>query len=170
MMKKILCALLCCLLLIPACGLATVGDTAANAGTPAAIDLTGMSFDELVALRDQIDMAIWGSQEWQEVTVPQGVYEVGKDIPEGHWTIKPVEGAYSYVKWGDKLDATGKDLDWSGDLYFSENVTSAKYDYFKAATDKEQIDIDAKAGQYIIIDSGKAVFTPYAGGTSLGFK
>ena len=34
------------------------------------VDLSGMSFDELVALRDQLNLAIWNSQEWQEVTVP----------------------------------------------------------------------------------------------------
>ena len=52
------------------------------------IDLSGLSYDELVALKDRIDLAIWNSQEWQEVEVPQGLYVVGKDIPSGTWTKK----------------------------------------------------------------------------------
>lgn len=52
------------------------------------VDLSGLSFDELVALRDQINLAIWNSQEWQEVTVPAGIWQVGKDIPAGHWSIR----------------------------------------------------------------------------------
>lgn len=41
------------------------------------VDLTGMTYAELVALKDQINLAIWNSSEWQEVTVPQGVWKVG---------------------------------------------------------------------------------------------
>ena len=37
------------------------------------IDLSGMNYDELVALKDQINRAIWNSDDWQEVEVPQGV-------------------------------------------------------------------------------------------------
>ena len=47
------------------------------------VDLSGMSFDELVALKDQINLALWNSADWQEVTVPQGVWQVGADIPAG---------------------------------------------------------------------------------------
>ncbi len=36
------------------------------------IDLSHMSFEDLVTLKDQINLAIWNSKEWQEVTVPQG--------------------------------------------------------------------------------------------------
>ena len=44
------------------------------------IDLSGMSIDELVELKDRINLAIWNSQEWEEVTVPQGEWIVGEDI------------------------------------------------------------------------------------------
>ena len=50
-------------------------------------DLSGLSYDELVQLRDKINLAIWNSEEWQEVTVPIGVWVVGEDIPVGHWSI-----------------------------------------------------------------------------------
>ena len=44
-------------------------------------DLSGLSFEELVALKDQINLAIWNSEKWQEVEVPHGVWLVGEDIP-----------------------------------------------------------------------------------------
>ena len=50
-------------------------------------DLSGLSFDELVLLRDQLNLAIWNSKEWQEVKVPIGVWKIGDDIPVGKWTI-----------------------------------------------------------------------------------
>lgn len=31
----------------------------------AEVDLSGMTYAELVALKDQIDLAIWNSNEWQ---------------------------------------------------------------------------------------------------------
>lgn len=51
------------------------------------IDLSAMSFDELLALRQQVNMAIWQSDGWQAVEVPAGMYQVGVDIPAGKWTI-----------------------------------------------------------------------------------
>ena len=47
------------------------------------IDLDLKTFTELVALRNKINMAIWNSQEWEEVTVPEGIWEIGADIPAG---------------------------------------------------------------------------------------
>ena len=52
------------------------------------IDLSGLTYNELVELKDQINLAIWECDEWQEVEVPQGIWKVGEDIPAGHWTIR----------------------------------------------------------------------------------
>lgn len=133
------------------------------------VDLSGMTYDELVALKDQINLAMWQSDEWQEVTVPQGVWEIGVDIPVGHWTIKAADGANTSIKYGSRLDATGKDMSYSDyDIY--ETVKSETRSTFDANEDLVQIDIDAKDGYFIVIDNGSAVFTPYTGKPSLGFK
>ena len=133
-------------------------------------DLSGLSFDELVALKDQINLAIWKSQEWQEVTVPQGVWLVGEDIPAGHWTIK-TNASYAHITLGTALDETGKDIDiWKSYFYHGESINSQNYKYFDPTSNKSEIDFDLKAGTYIIIDSGSVIFTPYAGKPSLGFK
>ena len=47
------------------------------------IDLSGMNYDELLDLRQAVEMAIWNSDGWQEVEVPAGIYVIGEDIPEG---------------------------------------------------------------------------------------
>lgn len=133
------------------------------------VDLSGMSYDELVALKDQINLAIWASDEWQEVTVPQGVYEVGSDIPAGHWTIKPADGMRVSVKWGDELDEGGRDLGFGGSIYEYEYLTSESYKYFEAS-DKTEVDFNLKDGQYFIVDDGQAVFMPYSGKPALNFK
>lgn len=133
-------------------------------------DLSGLSYNELVAIKDQINLAIWKSREWQEVTVPQGVWLVGEDIPAGHWTIK-TEASYAMITIGTKLDATGKSIDlWGSNFYHSEMISSPNGMFYNAGSDKAEVDFDLKAGTYIIIDSGSVVFTPYAGKPSLGFK
>ena len=53
-----------------------------------AIDLSGMSYNELMDLRTQVNNALMNSGNLKEVKVPQGVYEIGKDIPAGKWYIK----------------------------------------------------------------------------------
>lgn len=132
-------------------------------------DLSGMSYDELVELRDQINLAMWESDEWQEVTVPQGVWVVGEDIPAGHWTIKAADDASSYVKYGDELDESGKDIDYSP-VKISELLISTSASYYNKNSDRTEIDVDAKEGYYFVIDMGSAVFTPYSEKPSLGFK
>ena len=134
------------------------------------VDLSGMSYDELVALSDQINLAMWNSQEWQEVEVPQGIWLVGEDIPEGHWTIKPVDGVYAYITYGNILEDNKKEVSYKSKDYYSENIVSAASGTYDEGEDLQQIDIDAKSGSYIEISSGNVIFTPYSGKPKLGFK
>lgn len=153
-MKKLLVLCLCSLLL-------------AMPLAHAEIDLSGLSFDELLALKEQINLALWASEEWQEVTVPAGVYEIGVDIPAGHWTIRPVDGHTAYITWGPKLEEGGTEVDiWT--RYSSEQITSptdsyAKYNNVESASWK------LTDGTFIVIENSSVVFTPYAG-ANLGFK
>jgi hypothetical protein len=141
------------------------------------IDLSGMSFDELVALKDQINLAIWNSQEWQEVTVPQGVWKVGEDIPAGTWTIKCADiGRNNYMmkecdlSWGEHLSEDGLSIRWSG-RYGFVNIYNPNHEYYSEGQITEYI-ITVQDGDYIVIAAAynKAVFTPYNGKPSLGFK
>lgn len=130
------------------------------------VDLSGMSFDELVALRDQLNLAMWNSQEWQEVTIPAGVWKVGEDIPAGHWTIRPLPGDYVSVAYCDKLDQFGMSpapgwVGWNGCLTGRDNdITSSE---------RHEVSLEMTAGMYFICRH-TVTFTPYAGKPDLGFQ
>lgn len=134
-------------------------------------DLSGLTYDELVALKDQINLAMWNSEEWQEVIVPQGVWLVGEDIPEGHWTISCAGGYCTNLSFGTKLDETGKSIDyWNSELCFSDTVYGTDSSFFDPKSDKVITDFELKDGTYVIIETSNAIFTPYSGKPSLGFK
>jgi len=143
---------------------------ALSAPAMADVDLSSMSYDELVALKDQINLAIWNSQEWQEVTVPQGIWEIGVDIPVGHWTIRAADGVWCSVQYGSQIDTNGKELSRRSNDFFSEILVSTSSRVYTPGKDATALDVNALVGAYICIDKGDAVFTPYAGKPSLGFK
>lgn len=146
------------------------GNEAAPASVASAeIDLSGMNYNELVSLKDKTNIAIWNSEEWQEVKVPQGVWKIGEDIPQGHWTITASPSSWVSVTYGSELRDNQKEIRFFCDGYYQEHLTGE--DYFLADEDDvRSIDIDAKDGYYIEIDGGSVVFTPYSGKPSLDFK
>ena len=52
-------------------------------------DLSAMSFDELIKLREQITAEIINRPEWKETEIDAGTYRIGKDIPSGVYTVIP---------------------------------------------------------------------------------
>jgi len=52
-------------------------------------DLSGLSYDELVDLQKKISTEIMSRPEWKAVEIPIGEWIVGKDIPEGYYSIIP---------------------------------------------------------------------------------
>lgn len=135
----------------------------------AEIDLTSLSYDELVSLKSQVELAIWQCEEWQEVEVPKGVYVVGQQIPAGKWTIKAADSVNCYIKWGDLLDDSGVDVSWEGRISESEVLYSPNYRYYQKG-DATEVAWELRTGDYFIVEDGIALFTPYAGAPSLGFK
>ena len=146
MNKSISVFIVCLMLLIPAFAFAEV-------------DLSGMSYDDLVSLSKQVGMAIMQSDEFDSVTVPMGIWEVGVDIPEGTWIITP-EKSMCMIVYGKSIDESGNDMNQfdsgnSGvDLYNSNDSWR----------------FTAKSGNYVCIKIGPAVFTSDTGSTGLGFK
>ena len=137
------------------------------------IDLSGMSYDELVALKDRINLAMWQSDEWQEVTVPQGVWKVGEDIPAGHWTVKCITEKKCYntqISWGEALTEGGTSIAWRGRYDILVTVKNPEYKYYEYDGSITEYSFTVQDGDYIIIDDAPAVFTPYQGKPSLGFK
>ena len=110
----------------------------------AEIDLSGMSFDELVALQKQVIAAIMQTDEWQEVEVPAGTYIVGDDIPAGRWTIKAPDYDDGYTAVTAASDGNR--------TYLSE---------FLMIGDNEQVNWTLEDGMTLSIEFGPAIFTPY---------
>lgn len=131
--------------------------------------LDELSYGQLIALKDQINLAMWQSEEWQEVTVPQGVWEVGADIPVGHWTISACNDAYVTIKYGDELQDNEKSVSWSSNGFYLETLTGQD-SWLYSEGDLTFTDINMKQGFYIEISGGSVIFTPYTGKPSLGFK
>ena len=131
-------------------------------------DISHLTFDELVELKEQINLAIWNCQEWQEVLVPEGIYQIGKDIPEGHWSIRTAAQSHTIfnVSYFDKVDAVGKGVDRNAYLFIQE-LASPGFSAF-GEVNAEVADIDMKAGWYFKC-GGAVYFTPYTG-IDLGFQ
>lgn len=108
----------------------------------AEIDLSGMSFDELVDLQRQITAAIMQTDEWQEVEVPAGTYVVGDDIPAGRWTIKAATDEGSAVT----LAGPNNHPYYAEFLDLDENVA---------------VNWTFEDGMTLEIEYGPAIFTPY---------
>ena len=139
--------------------------TAAVADAP---DLSGMSFDELVALRDQLNLSIWNSREWQEVTIPAGVWQVGVDIPAGYWTVSVADFMqYETIRYFEKLDTVGLGPDYSGYLFMQSIVSQDIAEYGGGLP--SSVSIDMKEGWFFTC-SGSVTFTPYTGKPDLGFR
>ncbi len=129
------------------------------------IDLSVLSWEELMELKKEIILEQWKRDEWQEVDVPQGVWIVGEDIPAGKWTVRCKAGFSCYFQVGEKLSDNGHGVSWSG-------VHDLVYIY-KDSTDEGRMTeytFDAVDGYYIVIDSAPATFTPFSGKPDLGFK
>lgn len=86
-MKKTVCFLLCIGVLF-AC---------LNVSKAESIDLSSMSFEELLTLQQKVNQAIFSCDEWKEVEVPLGVWDIGKDIPAGRYELVPGENASTYT-------------------------------------------------------------------------
>lgn len=140
-----------------------------TAPKPAAADLpdiSGLTFDELVELREQLNLAIWQSADWQEVTVPAGTWTIGEDIPAGHWTLTPMDNRICYVVHASALDDTGKKAKRSDTIFSCTLISST---HAQKNDGLNQIDLDLTDGTFLILDAAVTV-TPYAGKPDLGFK
>ena len=88
-------------------------------------DISSMSFDELIALRQSLMMEIMKRPEWSETTLEAGTYKIGKDIPSGYYKAHPVNSfmeikLFSGSKEVDYIMVYGEDL---GKLYLEDGLT-----------------------------------------------
>lgn len=132
------------------------------------VDLSGLSFQELAALRDRAQMEMMQRDAWQEVTVPQGVYQVGVQIPAGTWTVRCATGNYTEIDWGDTLKDNGQGVEY-GNRYDWAVVYNPSGSYYSAG-DQTEYTFSVRDGEYIIIKDGMATFMPGGVTPSFTFK
>lgn len=118
-------------------------------------DYSSMSLAELIDARQQIQQAMWETDEWQSVEVPEGIYQIGVDIPAGHWSISAAV-LYPTVEWGISIDEYGVSIEESIDKM--------------SLGDGKRVDWNLTEGTYIHVRFNPVVFTPYTGKPDLGFK
>lgn len=135
-MKKLLCAVLVLMALVCSASSEII-----------AVPLSGLSQDELIALRDQIHQELLDRGIEKEVLVPMGVYTVGTDIPAGTYTVKPVS-----------MEGT------LFELYADEAMTDALMsDYLSTYTGNYIGKVELKEGNVVVIENANLTFAPYQG-------
>lgn len=152
-MKKLIAVLLlCCMFIYPAV---------------AEIDLSSLSFYELAELRRNCQFEMMNRPEWKEVQVPQGIWQVGKDIPAGDWIIKCADVGRTNVSmricvflWGEGYpkDESFEYKKRIGRIVVA-NPANKYYEKYENGTPTE-IRVHLEDGQYIVIENGNnaAVF------------
>lgn len=136
-------------------------------------DLSAYSFELLIQIREIIAQELTRRPEWKEVTVPQGTWKVGQDIPAGHWTITASEGNGPWVIVGSTLEANGLDVDsWKSSMdgsYYKAELQSPTYIFYQKDKSQPFFDIELKEGLFVQIKYASVVFSPFIGKPTLGF-
>lgn len=120
------------------------------------MNIDEMSFSDLITLREEVNSALWGSEELKSVTVPVGVYKIGNEIPVGKWVIRPVEGSTAMIIIGTKTKNNGMEIE---PPYWHEQITSPSDSYSKYNKTSEVV-VTLESG-YISIGQSPVYFEPY---------
>ena len=153
-MRKLIAVFLILIMILPAAALSDLPD------------ISGLTFDELVELKNMINLAILNCDEWQEVKVSAGVWVVGEDIPAGHWTVRPLEGKMTQVYYCEKVLEVEKLPDHSG---ASHTIVIISESLPLGATHANSVDYNMQKGWYFICND-PVIISPYTGKPDLGFK
>lgn len=158
-MKKIICALIFIAIVL----------SLSAAAFAESIDLSTLSWEELLELKTQLTMEQWSREEWQEVEVPNGLYTVGKDIPAGKWVVSSA-GDGTQLIIGSKLNETGNDISYM-DFDRKDIILYSESSYMYEKGSCTEYVVTLSDGMYVVIGNllSAAIFRPYTG-SSLGFK
>lgn len=128
------------------------------------IDLSSLGFSDLAALRDRCQMEMMTRDEWQEVTIPTGLWRIGEDIPAGHWTFRADPSVQTFlliaIAYGDVLDANGSITRVESTVFHGHTFSDAS----------PTVDYVLEDGFYLQVIYGPVIVTPFTGKPDLGFK
>lgn len=101
-MKKLLAIILVLAMMLPLVGIAEIN-----------VDLESLSYEELVALFEKVQMALFGHSLTDGVEIPYGDYVAGQDIPAGGYVISLTGGENDLIGvTGFLPGAAVNDPDW----------------------------------------------------------
>ena len=124
----------------------------ASAAFADGIDLSGMTFEELLDLQARVNDALWAADGWKHVKVPSGYYEIGVDIPAGRYTVTCANGMiFVYKSFTDAANSDG--LNYSDFYMFSG---------------KDEINVAFVEGTAIKIELSTAYFSPFVANFDFG--
>jgi len=150
-MKKLLAIVLVLVMMLPLVGTAEE-------------KYAGMSMSELQAEFTAILQAMWKTDEWQQVKVPAGVYQVGVEIPAGEWTLKSAsDGLLGMVDItiGTKLNEARTEIDGWGNQIATQMFMQGQ---------TESWTVTLKEGWFVVISMGSVYFTVPVKGEGFTFK
>lgn len=137
-MRRFIAMVLCAVLLV-------------GAASAESIDLASMTYDELVELKECLNIAIWQSENWSEVTVPVGYWQVGVDIPAGTYALK-TNMTSSFLRAYMDIDENG--------LYVGPHYSFVLWADTKDAQSPIDV-VELSDGMSVFVDYGDAIFIPY---------
>ena len=138
-MKRIICTLLCIILLSSSVAWAE-------------------SYTELVEVYALAGRRMWAAVDWETVVIPWGIWEIGVDIPAGRWKLEAATDTSSEIAYGPILSEGGAELPLST-AYAEEqlvSVNSPAYDKWDAS----EIELELKKGSYLQVKYGAVRLTP----------
>lgn len=115
------------------------------------------TIDDLIAEKEKLCMELWNIKGWDGAILPMGVYEIGKDIPDGKWTIVAYENASVQVQYGASLRRGGASMHEEIDVIQSEKVTSPAVVWFDSSIDDAYFDLYLQNGMFLSINYGTAI-------------
>lgn len=118
--------------------------------------LDDISFDDLVQYRKYFDMYLMDRPEFKQVTIPEGIYKIGVDIPAGDWNVIPVSGEQALFDYFEKLDQYGNAPDKDSYYMWDRIVNIPGYEV-------KSMHYDLKDGMYVRISMAPVIFSKYTG-------
>lgn len=104
------------------------------------VDLSGLTFGELMQLQTMISAEIISRPEWKEVNVPSGSWTVGKEIPAGTYSLMPGKNGGGYIK-----------ISRNGRTVIAQGIRENEDAFGK---------IELQEGDIISIERGSIIFAP----------
>ena len=120
-----------------------------------------LDLKHLLKLKESVDKKIFKSGEWKEAQLPAGTYQIGTDIPAGHWSLSAA-GEYStpMVWYFEKAEPSGVLIDYTGRWYMQTIVSADVYE--ENPSFPMSIDINMQDGWFLQFDQS-VILSPYTG-------